>query len=251
MKNAVAFGLFVLLACLYHFCSVSVLSAQESFYRGKCIRVIVGSTRGGFYDRWARSLPDTCPHIPGNPEITVQNMPPAGSLVAANYVYNVAKPDGLTLGMVQYNIYMDQLVGRKEVQFDARKFSWIGSPASESVLLYMRNDAPYKSIQDIIKAKEPPKCGSSGTVSTDYLLAKLLEDGAKFNTVIGYPGGSEIDLAVEKNEVVCRAHNISAHFGREPFTSWHKKDFDRHIVQTGRKRDARLPETPTIYRIVR
>jgi tripartite-type tricarboxylate transporter receptor subunit TctC len=99
--------------------------------------------------------------------------------------------------------------------------------------------------------KEPPKCGSSGTVSTDYLLARLLEDaiGAKFNTVVGYPGGSEIDLAVEKNEVVCRAHNISAHFGREPFTSWHKKDFDRHIVQTGRKRDARLPETPTIYEL--
>ena len=139
------------------------------------------------------------------------------------------------------------MVGRKEVQFDVRKFSWIGSPASESVLLYMRNNTPYKLIQDIIKAKEPPKCGSSGTVSTDYLLTRLLEDAieAKFNTVIGYPGGSEIDLAVEKNEVVCRAHNISAHFGREPFTSWHKKDFDRHIVQTGRKPDARLPETPT------
>ena len=252
MKKGFAFAPFVFLACIYHFTSVSVLSAQESFYKGKSIRLIVGSTPGGFYDRWARFFAKYMPkYIPGNPEITVQNMPAAGSLVAANYVYNVAKPDGLTLGMVQYNIYMDQLVGRKEVQFDVRKFSWIGSPASESVLLYMRNDAPYKSIQDIIKAKESPKCGSSGTVSTDYLLARLLEDaiGAKFNTVVGYPGGSEIDLAVEKNEVVCRAHNISAHFGREPFTSWHKKDFDRHLVQTGRKRDARLPETPTIYEL--
>jgi tripartite-type tricarboxylate transporter receptor subunit TctC len=102
-----------------------------------------------------------------------------------------------------------------------------------------------------VKAKEAPKCGSSGTVSTDYLLAKLLEDaiGAKFNTVLGYPGGAEIDIAVEKGEVVCRAHNISAHFGREPFNSWHKKDFDRHIVQTGGKRDARLPDTPTIYEL--
>jgi tripartite-type tricarboxylate transporter receptor subunit TctC len=250
MKQRRVIGLLFLLTCLYQLGSISVASAQESFYKGKSIRLIVGSTPGGFYDRWARFFARYMPkYIPGNPEIAVQNMPAAGSLVAANYVYNVAKPDGLTLGMVQYNIYMDQLVGRKEVQFDVRKFSWIGSPASESVLLYMRKDAPYQSIRDIIRAKEPPKCGSSGTVSTDYLLARLLEDavGARFNTVIGYPGGSEIDLAVEKNEVVCRAHNISAHFGREPFNSWHKKDFDRHIIQTGRKRDARLPDTPTIY----
>lgn len=231
---------------------LSAVQAQETFYRGKTIRLVVGSTPGGFYDRWARMFARTMPrHIPGSPEIIVQNMPGAGSLVAANYVYNVAKPDGLTLGMVQYNIYMDQLVGRKEVQFDVRRFGWIGSPVSETVLLYMRSDAPYKSIRDIVKAKEPPKCGSSGTVSTDYLLAKILEDsiGAKFNTVLGYQGGSEIDIAVEKGEVVCRAHNISAHFGREPFSSWHKKDFDRHIVQTGRKRDANLPDTPTIYQL--
>jgi tripartite-type tricarboxylate transporter receptor subunit TctC len=236
--------------CLSPFGAIGRASAQDAFYKGKSIRLIVGSTPGGFYDRWARFFTKYMPkYISGSPEIVVQNMPGAGSLVAANHVYNVAKPDGLTLGMVQYNIYMDQLVGRKEVQFDVRKFGWIGSPASETVLLYMRNDAPYKSIRDIVTAREPPKCGSSGTVSTDYLLAKLLEDsiGAKFNTVIGYPGGAEIDLAVEKGEVVCRAHNISAHFGREPFNSWHKKDFDRHIIQTGRKRDPRLPETPTIY----
>jgi tripartite-type tricarboxylate transporter receptor subunit TctC len=115
----------------------------------------------------------------------------------------------------------------------------------------MRSDAPYKSIGDIVKAKEPPKCGSSGTASSDYQLAKILEDsiGAKFNIVLGYPGGSEIDIAVEKGEVICRAHNISAHFGREPFNSWHKKDFDRHLVQTGRKRDKNLPDTPTIYQL--
>jgi tripartite-type tricarboxylate transporter receptor subunit TctC len=252
MKKHVFVALLVFFGSLYNAGFVSFVSAQEPSYKGKSIRLIVGSTPGGFYDRWARFFSRYMPkYIPGNPEIVVQHMPAAASLVAANYVYNVAKPDGLTLGMVQYNIYMDQLVGRKEVQFDVRKFSWIGSPATESVLLYMRNDAPYKSIRDIIKAKEPPKCGSSGTVSTDYLLARLLEDsvGAKFNSVIGYPGGSEIDLAVEKNEVVCRAHNISAHFGREPFTSWHKKGFDRHIVQTGRKRDARLPDTPTIYEL--
>lgn len=252
MKKHTVALLSVLFVCLYHLGVVGGLSAQDTFYKAKTIRLVVGSTSGGFYDRWARIFAKYMPkYIPGNPQIVVQNMPGAGSLVAANHVYNVAKPDGLTLGMVQYNIYMDQLVGRKEVQFDVRKFGWIGSPVSETVLLYMRKDAPYKSIGDIVKAKEPPKCGSSGTVSTDYLLAKLLEDaiGAKFDTVLGYQGGAEIDLAVEKNEVVCRAHNISAHFGREPFNSWHKKDFDRHIVQTGGKRNAQLPDTPTIYEL--
>lgn len=250
MKNRILISM-MFLVCM-DLSAAAALHAQENFYKDKTIRLIVGSTPGGFYDRWGRLFARYMPkYIPGNPEIIVQNMPGAGSLVAANYVYKVAKPDGLTMGIVQYTIYMDQLVGRNEVQFDVRKFGWIGSPVSETVLLYMRSDAQYKSIKDIIKAKEPPKCGSSGTVSADYLLARLLEDsiGAKFNTVLGYAGGSEIDVAVEKGEVVCRAHNISAHFGREPFNSWHKKDFDRHIVQTGNKRDSRLPDTPTIYEL--
>lgn len=250
MKNRILISM-MFLVCM-DLSAAAALHAQENFYKDKTIRLIVGCTPGGFYDRWGRLFARYMPkYIPGNPEIIVQNMPGAGSLVAANYVYKVAKPDGLTMGIVQYNIYMDQLVGRNEVQFDVRKFGWIASPVSETVLLYMRSDAPYKSIKDIIKAKEPPKCGSSGTVSADYLLARLLEDsiGAKFNTVLGYAGGSEIDIAVEKGEVVCRAHNISAHFGREPFNSWHKKDFDRHVVQTGNKRDPRLPDTPTIYEL--
>lgn len=240
------FALLLLLACSAN------LEAQAPFYQGKTIRIIVGSTPGGFYDRWARLFSRTMgKHIPGNPEIIVQNMPGAGSVVATNYIYNVAKPDGLTLGMPLNSIYIDQLVGRKEVQFDLRNFHWIGSPAQEATILYMRADAPYRSIADIIKAKEPPKCGSSGTASTDYIIAKMLEDtlGAKFNNVVGYPGGSEVDLAVEKGEVMCRAHNISAHFGREPFNTWHKKDFDRHIVQSSRKRDARVQDVPTIYEL--
>src|ERR671918_881547 len=191
-------------------------------------------------------------YIPGQPEIIAQNMPGAGSVIATNHVFNVGKPDGLTLAMPLNSVYVDQLVGRKEVQFDLRKFHWIGSPAVESVIFYMRADTPYKSIADIIKAKEPPKCGATGTASSDYILSKVLEEtvGAKFNTVLGYAGGTEIDLAVEKNEVVCRAHSMSAHFGREPFDSWHKRGFDRHIVQTARKRDPNLRETPTLYELM-
>lgn len=232
--------------------TVPSVYAQAPFYQGKTIKIVVGSTPGGFYDRWARLLARYMPkYIPGNPEVIVQNMPGAASVIATNYAYNVAKPDGLTIVMPLNSIYIDQLAGRKEVQFDLGKFHWIGSPAQESVILYMRADAPYRSIADIIKAKEPPKCGSTGTSSSDYIMARLLEEtiGAKFNSVLGYPGGSEIDLAVEKGEVVCRTHSISAHFGREPFNSWHKKGFDRHLVQSSRGRDERAPEAPTIFEL--
>jgi tripartite-type tricarboxylate transporter receptor subunit TctC len=223
--------------------------AQAEFYKGKTIRIMVGSTAGGFYDRWGRLFGKYMgKYIPGQPEFIVQNMTGAGSVIATNHVYNVAKPDGLTLVMPLNGVYIDQFVGRKEVQFDMRKFRFIGSPVTESIIFYMRADAPYKSIADVIKAKEPPKCGGSGTASSDFILSKVLEEtvGAKFNSVLGYAGGTEIDLAVEKNEVVCRAHSMSAHFGREPFDTWHKRGFDRHLVQTSRKKDSRATDTPTL-----
>jgi tripartite-type tricarboxylate transporter receptor subunit TctC len=229
-----------------------VQAQQEPFYQGKTIKVVVGFTSGGFYDRWSRLLARFVPkHLPGNPEMIVQNMPGAGGLIAANHVYNVAQPDGLTVGMTSYGMYLDQMVGRKEVQYDVRKFHWIGSPEKSDVLMYMRSDAPYKSIEDIRKASTPPKCGSTGTAGTDYILARLLEDtlNAKIETVLGYPGGSEIDLAVEKGEVQCRGLTAAPFFGREPFISWRKRNFVNVLLYGGLKRDPRIPDTPTIYEI--
>jgi tripartite-type tricarboxylate transporter receptor subunit TctC len=178
-------------------------------------------------------------------------MPGAGGLIAANHVYTVARPDGQTIGMVSYGMYLDQMVGRKEVQYDVRKFKWIGSPEKSEVLMYMRSDAPYKTIEDIQKAKTPPKCGSTGTAGTDYILARLIEEtlDAKIESVLGYPGGSEIDLAVEKGEVVCRGLTAAPYFGREPFISWRKRNFVNVLIYGGVKRDPRIPDTPTIYEI--
>jgi tripartite-type tricarboxylate transporter receptor subunit TctC len=153
--------------------------------------------------------------------------------------------------MVSYGMYLDQMVGRKEVQYDVRKFKWIGSPEKSEVLMYMRSDAPYKTIEDIQKAKTPPKCGSTGTAGTDYILARLIEEtlDAKIESVLGYPGGSEIDLAVEKGEVVCRGLTAAPYFGREPFISWRKRNFVNVLIYGGVKRDPRIPDTPTIYEI--
>ncbi len=251
-KISFVLGLILSLSVIFYGFAPDVRAQGEPFYKGKTITIVIGSTAGGFYDRWARMFGRyMAKYIPGEPEFIAQNMAGAGSVIATNHVYNVTKPDGLTLLMPLNSVYVDQLVGRPQVQFDLRKFSWIGSPSIEPSIMYMRNDAPYKTIEDIIKAKEAPKCGGSGTSSTDFILSSILEEmvGAKINSILGYPGGTEIDLAVEKGEVVCRSHSVSAHFGREPFDTWHKNGFDRHLIQTGRKRDARAPDAPTLLEV--
>jgi tripartite-type tricarboxylate transporter receptor subunit TctC len=222
---------------------------QTLFYKDKTIRIIVGFTSGGLYDQYARILSrHMARHIPGNPNILVQNMPGAGSLTATNYLYGVARPDGLTLGMPGSGIYLDQLLGRKEATFDVRKLAWIGSVDQRDLLLYMRGDAPWKSIEDVMNSKEAPKCGSTGTSDLTTIVNNVLEEtlGVKFQEVRGYPGGVEIDLALEKGEIHCRGTGITTHFAREPYFTWHKTGFDRHLVQTGNKKDPRLPDAPTL-----
>ncbi|HWP56902.1 MAG TPA: tripartite tricarboxylate transporter substrate-binding protein [Candidatus Acidoferrales bacterium] len=223
---------------------------QAPFYQGKTITVIVGTKAGDVYDLYARLMGEyLSKYIPGNPNFVAQNVPGAASLIAANQVYNVAKPDGLTIGAIFPALYFDQLLKRSEVKFDWSKFLWIGSTVRSNHLMYMRADAPYKSLDDVRAASTPPKCGATGTTSTAYYVPKLLEEtiGTKFEIVLGYQAGQDIDLAVERGEVVCRAFTITAFFAREPFITWRKNNFVRVVVQTGVKRDERLKDTPTIY----
>ena len=251
--TGVAIRFFLLLSLAWSVDFSPALHAQSSFYRGKTIRLIRGGQPGDLYDLWARLIASHMGnHIPGNPVMIVQNMPGAGSVIAANYVYGVAKPDGLTIGALNPAIYMDQLASRKEVQFNWAKFIWLGTPEQTDFLLFMRGDSPYKYIDDIRKAAEPPRCGSSGTGSPQYHIPKLLEEilGAKFNLVTGYQGASDIDLAAERGEILCRIITVAAFFGREPFLTWGKNGFVRPLVQTGRKRDPLLPDAPTIYELM-
>ena len=228
--------------------------AQADFYKGKTITVIAGTTAGALYDQWSRLLAQHMgKHIPGRPDMIVQNMPGAGHMIAANYVYNKSKPDGLTLiGSIVPTLYFDQLVGRKEAQYDWAKFVWIGSPVQGESQMYMRADTPYKTIEDVRNAKEPPRCGAQGTSDSAYYLPKLFEEliGTKFNLVQGYPGGPEIDLAVERGEIHCRAFTIEAFLSREPYHTWRKKGFVRNIIQTGKKRDRKMGDTPTVWELM-
>lgn len=225
----------------------------DPYFKGKTIRIIVGLSSGGGYDRAARLVARYWPkYIPGNPSIIVQNMPGAGSVTAANYVYNVAKPDGLTVLAPHNNVYLSQLSGQKEVQFDLPKFQWIGSLENDDMMLFARADAPFKSVHDIIKAKEKPKCGSTGVGSSDYVMSKILDEtvGAKVDHVTGYPGSSEIAIAMERGEVACMGLTISTFYGREPFITWEKNKFIRFLAQSGRKRSPRVADAPTIYELM-
>ncbi|MGH7775182.1 MAG: Bug family tripartite tricarboxylate transporter substrate binding protein [Candidatus Binatia bacterium] len=225
----------------------------EPFYKAKTIRVVVGFSPGSIFDLWARATAQYWPkHIPGNPTLIVQNMPGAGSVVAANHVYGVAKPDGLTLGAVSSGIYIDQVVGRKEVHFDWAKFTWIGSPDQTNQILFVRADTAYKTLEDIRKATQPPRCGAMGTGTATYYIPKLLEDvlGLRFNVVTGYPGAPEIDLAIQQGEMHCRGGTVEAIFGRDPGRTWVKTGFVKVLVQSGANRDPRLPDTPTIWELM-
>jgi tripartite-type tricarboxylate transporter receptor subunit TctC len=229
------------------------VQAQTPFYQGKTITLIVGSGTGTAYDIYARLLGSYVgKYLPGNPTVVVQNMPAAGGMVAANFVYGVAKPDGLTLASINPAHYFNQLQGNKEVKFDWPKFAWIASSDKSEHMLYMRTDAPYKTIQDVRKAAEPPKCGATGTGTSGHYVPRMLEEtlGTKFNIVTGYAGGNEIDLATERNEVVCRAFTTAAYFAREPYHTWRKTNFVRVLLQTGRKRDPQLPDVPLLSELM-
>jgi tripartite-type tricarboxylate transporter receptor subunit TctC len=228
------------------------VQAQSDFFKGKQIKIVVGFTAGGIIDLWARLYTQHLgKYIPGNPDLIVQNVAGGGSMIAANQLYNVAKPDGLTLAMISSGLYFDQLMGLKEVQFDWAKYGWIGSPVRNFEVLTMRADTPYRSIEDIQKAAQAPRCGTTGTGATGHYFPKFIEEalGGKIQIVLGYPGNRDVEVAIERGEVHCYAITKEA-FLREPGRSWLKKGFVRVLVQGGQKRDPLFPDTPTIYELM-
>src|ERR671910_427368 len=253
MRKPIILIVVLIISCAFQLAKNALAQAQEQFFKGKQIRIIVGLSTGGGYDRAARLVARHIgKHIPGNPDVLVQNMPGASSVTAANYVWGVAKPDSLTLLAPHNNVYLSQISGQKEVQFDLAKFQWIGSLENDDMVMFGRADAPFNSVGEIIRAKEPPKCGSTGVGSSDYVMSKVLEEtiGAKVTHVTGYPGSSEIAIALERGEVACMGLTIATYFGREPFLTWYKNKFVRFLAQSGRKRDSRIGDAPTVYELM-
>jgi tripartite-type tricarboxylate transporter receptor subunit TctC len=183
-------------------CSHAQAAAQ--FYEGKTIRVIVGFSAGGGFDTYSRLIARHMGrHIPGGPSLVVENMPGAASLVSANHVYKVAKPDGLTILNFHGNQVINQLIGKPGIEFDARKFEYIGIPTQDNVACAVHKSSGITSFDQLRNAKTPVKLGGVAPGDTTYNTAKLLIAALKLpiQLVAGYKGTAEVKLAAEAGEV--------------------------------------------------
>jgi len=181
--------------------------AYGASFEGKTITIVVGYKPGGGYDRYARLIAKYLPkYIPGNPGAIVQNMPGASSVIAANHLYSVAKPDGLTIGTFNNATVVAQLIKVEGVRFDLTKFAWLGSAASDAVILSVRSDLPYKTADDLRKVKQFV-IGTTGPGSSTHDFPALLDEFAGFNfkLVPGYSSSADVMLALERKEVDGRA----------------------------------------------
>ncbi len=177
--------------------------AQGSFYEGKTVTVVIGASGGSLEIAARIAARHLGRHIPGNPSVIVQNMTGAAHLVATNHVYNVAKPDGLTLLAANPNVGIAQLTKVDAARFDLRRFQWLGSSGADGVALSIRSDLPYKSWEELQKSGRELVVGTTGPGSNAHDFPLLLKEfaGAKFKLVSGYPANADVLLAVERKEV--------------------------------------------------
>ena len=222
--------------------------AQESFYKGKTIRLIVGLAPGGGYDLYARVIARHMgKHIPGNPTIVVENMTGAGSIIAGNYIYKAAKPDGLTIGHILGGLFLQQLLGNPAIEFDGRKFEYIGVPAQDHFLIGLSKATGITSFENWMTTKKAVKLGGVAPGGATDDLPKLLEAtlGLPIQVVSGYKGTGPVRLAFESGEVdgVCNAW--------ESFKSTWRKQLDSGdvviILQATLKAHTELPNVPVAF----
>ena len=223
------------------------------FYKGKQITIIVGYGPGGGYDLYGRLVSRHIGrHMPGAPNAIVQNMPGAGSLRAANHIYNTAPRDGTAFGIFARNVPLMGLSGHNPaVQFDPRKFNWIGSSASfadDAYLLFLRKDAKSGSLEAVGDTTRAPLIlGSTGEGSPGYDVPNLLRDILKLNLKIiaGFPDGGSVNLAADRGEVDGRMVDYSSILAGKP--DWLKNDGQMKVLlQFGRStRHPAFPDAPT------
>ena len=221
-------------------------AAEQDFYRGKVIRVIVGFSPGGGFDTFARIVARYMgKYVPGNPTIVVENMTGAGSLISANHIYRIAKPDGLTIGAFNGNQILGQLVGAQGINFDARKMQWMGAPGYNHDLCVLSQKIGITSGEQWLALKTPLKLGGSapGTPTDDG--PKILKEaiGLPMRLISGYKGTADIRVAVESGEVdgICGFSWASVR------STWRKAIESEQVVvvmQNAPKAHAELPKVP-------
>ncbi len=244
----VSFALMNLVLAAWFLIPTAAVHAEESFFKGKTIRFIAGSTPGGGTDVLIRlQARYLSKHIPGKPRIIVVNMPGAGGLIAANYLYNRAGSDGLTISNLNNGLLYRVATHDRGAKFRLDKFTYLGQVAAEGQALYLRADTPYTSLEAIKKADRKPKLGAQAKAHSSNVVPKVIErvfEGVKFDVIAGYPGTAEILLDIERGALDGRSHSIGSFLSRR--RDWVENGFVKVLVVSSQGRDYRLPDVPTL-----
>jgi tripartite-type tricarboxylate transporter receptor subunit TctC len=225
----------------------------DDFYKGKSVRIVVGFSAGGGFDTYARAIArHMSKHIPGGPSIVVENMTGAGSLIAANHVYKVAKPDGLTIGHFIGGFFLGQVLGQPGIEFDARKFEFIGAPVSDHVVCALTKASGITSVEKWMASKTPVKMGglAPGTSTPDnatrILKAAL---GLPIQLVTGYKGTADVRLAADGGELA------GGCWGWDSISVTWRKALDSGdvvvVMQANRKTHPDLPNVPQAIKLAK
>ncbi|MGH6770453.1 MAG: Bug family tripartite tricarboxylate transporter substrate binding protein [Xanthobacteraceae bacterium] len=230
---AVAFALALPAIC------VADDKAVADFYAKRTLTIAVGFSAGGNYDVYARLVSRHIgKHIPGNPHVIVQNQPGAGSRRLTNTLANVGPHDGTIIGLPNQGIAMDQALGTPGVKFDARKFNWVGSPTEDNNVFWAWHTYPVKTIEEAQQKEFVVGATGPGSPTTFYprIMNTLL--GTRFKVVSGYPGSSQLDLAIEKGEVGGR---VVSWTGLKLTSNWVATGKTNVMLQFGLRKSPELP----------
>jgi len=221
--------------------------SASPFYEGKTIRVIVGASAGGGYDTYSRVIARHLgKHIAGNPTLVVENMPGAGTLISANYVYKVAKPDGLMIGHFIGGLILQQLLGKPGIEFDGRRFEYLGVPAQDNTVMGIASASGVTSPEQWMTSKTVIKFGGVGPGSAADDITRLAHAtiGLPIQLVSGYKGTAEIRLAFNSGEIGGLSNSW------ESFKATWPKELEsgnlRIILQAVSKRHPDLPNVPLV-----
>ncbi len=218
------------------------------FYRGKKIDLIIGYSSGGTYDLYARLVARHLGrHIPGNPLIVPRNMPGAGSRTAVTWVANIAPRDGTVLATADQSLSLQQAAGDQRIKFDTTKLIYIGNPNVENNTTVTWHASGIKTIEDANR-REVTMGATGGSTSSQYPKAMNALLGTKFKIILGYPGGNDINLAMERGEVDGRGSNSWASW-KATRPHWLAEKKINILVQIGLKKAPDLPDVPLLMEL--
>jgi tripartite-type tricarboxylate transporter receptor subunit TctC len=240
-------------AIIFILAGVTMAHADEvdDFYHGRTVSIVVATSSGGAYDILARVLSQHLGnHIPGQPSISVRNMPGGGGIVAANWIYNVADKDGTVIGALLNIGAFEPIFGTEGVRYDATKFTWLGSSDPETGFLAIWHTVPVNSIEDL-RTKEVT-VGTSGPASSPSFFARLEMEvlRAKLKIISGYPGQSEAFLAMEQGEL--DGYPSVFYSSLTAFKpEWVRDKMIKLLVQFGTRSRPEFPEVPAMMDIIK